>query len=236
MKNNKKDMIIMTVGCVLLLLISVGLLVTLFPSFSVTDPPEADDGVYEVELMLLGASEEVKTYELKKGDTLTVNVKADDGYVLPETIDVDGAEHTWIKSSYSEGVLTISEATEDVEVTISAFNEICLNFALDDQSDKGNNYVDGPMTLNLELNKPVTFEIGLYLVDCDFRFEVDEGITVTYTEPDSSDVVSVTVTWNGEIPDDGEFNFTTVYVDSEAANSVSLSLENCSVTEVVITE
>ena len=230
MLNNKKDMIIMTVGSVLLLLVSAGLIVAMFAPFENVGALGNGEGVYTVDLKMLGATETNKSYEIKSGDTLTLKVKADEGYILPESVSVSNCEYTWTKSSYSEGVLVLSQASDDIDVTISAFDSVPFNmnwtnmdYAVDVNSD--NSFMQrsrislsgGKITLALGSS----YTIGS--IDC------DEEITATWTS-DSDGVHTVTVTYSGDIPEDGTVN---IFFNIVEVNAVSLSLENCSAEEVI---
>ncbi len=54
---------------------------------------------------------------IASGGTITITLEANDGYVLPENIEVNGASYTW---DVTTGTVFLSNPTEDVVITIVA--------------------------------------------------------------------------------------------------------------------
>lgn len=76
--------------------------------------------VYQITTTLTGctgASSNPSTIE--QGGTATLTFTANTGYALPDTITVEGATHTWNKST---GTLTLSDPTGNVVITIVAID------------------------------------------------------------------------------------------------------------------
>lgn len=74
--------------------------------------------IYQITATLTGctgASSNPSTIE--QGGTATLTFTANTGYALPDTITVEGATHTWNKST---GTLTLSDPTRNVAITIAA--------------------------------------------------------------------------------------------------------------------
>lgn len=74
--------------------------------------------IYQITATLTGcAGASSNPSTIKQGGTATLTFTANTGYALPDTITVEGATHTWNKST---GTLTLSDPTGNVAITIVA--------------------------------------------------------------------------------------------------------------------
>lgn len=232
MKNNKKDLIILAVCAILITVVCLGVMVAMvapledLPDLIPDIPgikPDRTETAYNVELKLLGATDDMSTYELKTNETLTVNVQASSGYVLPDKIVVDGAKYTWTKLSYDTGVLIVYEPFKDVTIDIEAFNTIDIDIRL-----SGSGYID-------LINYADSITFGETVV---FEFDYSDGHIISYdhegcfdvTEEYDGSYLKLTVTWNGNIPADGVIDFVVLSDPDESLQNTfttSISLTNC---------
>ena len=80
-------------------------------------PPEPT--VYSISVAATGCTV-VGASTITEGETATLTATADSGYSLPDAVTVTGASHSWNSAT---GVLTLSDPTGSVSVTVTAVKE-----------------------------------------------------------------------------------------------------------------
>lgn len=250
---NNKDFKIMALAVVFVLILTLGLMVSVAGPFKVADGDKADtdqsvnnipaDGIYTVDLQLLGATTSNSSYTMKSEDTLTVSVIADDKYFLPDSISIDGASHTWTRAADAKtATLVITNPKKaNIAVEIDAFDKI-------------------PIEIRTVLNNPsniagCAFDVvpynqdNLYFTSTDRLLEfytacvgcTEGDITVSGLSSDGYDLMPAPLgseetsgyqfTWGGAYPTGGTIIIT---VQFNAVAEVALSLSNCTVTNATV--
>ena len=170
--------------------------------------PEDEVATYDVNVVYLGATVEMPSYQIKSNEILFLTVDANQNYWLPKTITVTGATYTWTPdSNYKSAELRIFDPVGDVNIIINAYNTVNYSYTEDvlvtadgyayDISFQGK-FVNG--TSNV-------VRCYVYHTNCTFG-QVFCPPGVTYKVVGKTDGYTILeFTWDGTLPKNGVLDF-----------------------------
>ncbi len=233
---NKKIFIIL--GVLLVLLLTVGVVFTMLAVPGTPDVPDepSDDVIdngetYNVNLMLLGATNDSTEYTMTKNEKLTITITADDNYFLPSKATVTGADCTWtVSENLKTAVLELSNPTGDVNVSVTAFNTVQVKYTVID-STTGKIATYDVTECPTSLDGPGAKDFVIFVDGCKIgSITSDDELNVMENgEKDGGKRYLLEWLANG-YPADGILNFTITLVDDP--ENVMFNLSNCTVTDV----